>query len=201
MFTILLIWTIAIPAITAYTTINRINAGMATLKLSEWIEIAKCDMEPRSESANEIPSMYTMAGSMYRKSLREGGRIEMSDPVTWTRYALGDEIIVMGDETIPVKFSIEDLEMTTDTYIGVGEICMGKNGNRMVSLQQLVAHPNLWFLQTNSFSESPVDGYGVAFKHALVESATKAGMDVDLHPLMKWDNGRHFLQLNEDILL
>jgi hypothetical protein len=188
----------------AYTTIHQTSAGTATLKLAEWIQFTKRDVMNRMEAVTELPTLYTMAGSMYRASLKGADRMvprnrNIVAPILWEQHDVGDEIIVMADETIPVPFSVDELTMTTDTYIGKCEICAGNDGKKVVTLRQLVAHPNLRFIQ-DSFQGSPENGYGVAFKHALVESVTDAGLTVNIRPLVTWGDGRHFLHLNEDVL-
>ena len=153
-------------------------------------------MANRREMTNELPTLYTMAGCMH--GIR-GGKSKPSTSIQWNRCKLGDKIIVLADETIPIPFSINKIDMTTDTYIGVCEICMGKDRAMVVTLQQLVVHPNLRLLY-DTLGDSPDNGYGVAFKHTLMESVTGAGMRLNLQPLMEWEDGRYFLHLNEDVL-
>ncbi len=181
---------------TTYTTIHQINAETATRRLTKWIEFTKRDGVNRCEMLNELPTLYTMAGCMH--GIRSG-KPKPTTSIPWTRCKLGDKIIVLADETMPVPFSINKLDMTIDTYIGVCEICMGKDGEMVVSLQQLVVHPNLRLLY-DTLGDSPVNGYGVAFKHTLMESVTDAEMRLNLQPLMEWGDGRYFLHLNEDVL-
>lgn len=186
----------------AYTTIHRINAGTATLKLSKWIEFMKRDVVNRNDTVNELPSMYTMAGNIYNKSLREWGDMrshKLITPIPWNQYEVGDEIILLADETMTVPFSIEKLDMAIETYIGLCEICAGKDGKMVATIRQLVVHPNLRLLY-HAHRDSPVNGYGVSFKHKLVETVTHAGLQVNLRPLIGWGDGRHFLHLNEDVL-
>lgn len=182
----------------ALTSLRQINTRTATLKLTKWINFTKRDVLNRKEAVNQLSDLYTIKGNLYRKWVKEPHEVYKGPvmPVPWTNYELGDEIFVMADETIPVPFSIDNLIMTTETFIGVCEICTGTEGEKVATLHQLVSNPNLNFLR-NAFEGSPAKGYGVEF----VKSATEAGLSVDLQPLVKWGDGRHFLHLNEDILL
>lgn len=166
------------------------NTNAANL-INEWINIIKNNNMPLY---NLYPT-YTTAGHLTQREKK----IEQIDNENQSfNDVLSKGIILIHKEDIELPFSIEHKKFEINCHILLADIEKKTEEKPKIKIKEIIRNPTINIL-TETTGIKDLDKVSVKLKKSLNKYVEKYDYSIDTSELKKWDNGRYYLMMDEDV--